>query len=56
MSGGQTERQNDGPALASKTLAQQIKSYLGVTVQVLVHRPGALPRSAGKAKRVIGRE
>jgi phenylacetate-CoA ligase len=36
-----------------RELAQSVKGYVGITVAVTVHEPGALERSAGKAKRVI---
>jgi phenylacetate-CoA ligase len=34
-------------------LRHRIKSYIGVSAHVHVHRPGTIPRSEGKAKRVI---
>jgi phenylacetate-CoA ligase len=37
----------------SRELARQIKAYIGVTVRVVVHEAGALPRSEGKARRVV---
>ncbi len=40
---------------ASAELASSIKNNIGISVQVLVHEPGALERSAGKAKHVIDR-
>src|SRR5262249_25823267 len=34
-------------------LTHEVKAYVGVTVSVTVHPPGAIERSGGKAKRVI---
>jgi phenylacetate-CoA ligase len=34
-------------------LAQGVKAFIGVTVSVAAHPPGALERSVGKAKRVV---
>jgi phenylacetate-CoA ligase len=34
-------------------LTADIKSYIGISVEVEVHAPGFVPRSEGKAKRVI---
>jgi phenylacetate-CoA ligase len=39
----------------ARELEHQAKAYIGVSVAVTVHGPGALERSAGKAKRVIDR-
>lgn len=36
-------------------LAQMVKAYVGITVRVEVHAPGALERSTGKARRVVDR-
>ncbi|MFN8187552.1 MAG: AMP-binding protein [Gaiellales bacterium] len=38
---------------AAAALAADIKSYIGITVDVEVHASGFVPRSEGKAKRVI---
>jgi len=38
---------------AAAALEHAIKSYIGVTVRVIVEPPGAVERSIGKAKRVI---
>jgi phenylacetate-CoA ligase len=38
---------------AGKDLQHQIKSYIGVTVSVIVSDPGTVARSVGKAKRVM---
>ncbi|HSD42777.1 MAG TPA: phenylacetate--CoA ligase PaaK [Burkholderiales bacterium] len=38
---------------AARELEHHIKSYVGVTTHVVLVRPGAIERSAGKAKRVI---
>ena len=40
-------------ATAARALAQAIKDTIGVTAQVTLRDPGALPRSEGKAKRVV---
>ena len=40
------------PAIADE-LAYRIKTYVGVTSNVVVHEPGSIPRSEGKAKRVL---
>jgi phenylacetate-CoA ligase len=38
---------------AAHELSQQVKAYVGVSVQVNVGRPGSIERSLGKAKHVI---
>ena len=38
---------------AEQVLRQRIKSYIGVSATIRVHQPGGIPRSEGKAKRVI---
>ena len=38
---------------AAQELSQQVKAYVGVSVQVNVGRPGSIERSLGKAKHVI---
>jgi phenylacetate-CoA ligase len=40
---------------AARSLAQDIKNNIGVSVSVRVHEPGSMERSAGKAKRVVDR-
>ena len=40
---------------AARSLAQGVKGLVGVSARVVVCDPGALPRSEGKAKRVIDR-
>ncbi len=42
----------DAAAIAAE-LAQKIKTFIGISVQVNVAKPGKLPRSEGKAIRVI---
>jgi phenylacetate-CoA ligase len=42
-----------GRGAAAAKLARHLKERLGVTARVLVREPGAVERSAGKAKRVI---
>jgi phenylacetate-CoA ligase len=46
--------QTDAAAVAQR-LAHLIKSYVGVSAQVIVGEPGSVERSVGKAKRVIDR-
>jgi phenylacetate-CoA ligase len=48
---------NAGPVRddAARNLQRRIKSYIGVTASVTVCNPGAIERSAGKAKRVVDR-
>ncbi|MHB1815399.1 MAG: phenylacetate--CoA ligase, partial [Steroidobacteraceae bacterium] len=36
-------------------LTRQIKTYVGVSIAVVVHRPGTLERAPGKATRLIER-
>jgi phenylacetate-CoA ligase len=43
----------DGQNEAAQVLTQRIKSYIGISAKVTVHEPGTIPRSEGKAKRVI---
>jgi phenylacetate-CoA ligase len=38
---------------AGRELARHVKSYIGINVDVKVHDPGAIERSAGKAKRLV---
>ncbi len=40
---------------AARELAHHVKNNIGISVAVRVHEPGAVERSAGKAKRVIDR-
>jgi phenylacetate-CoA ligase len=50
------ESQSDEQGLrdrAAHELSQQVKAYVGVSVQVNVGRPGSIERSLGKAKHVI---
>jgi phenylacetate-CoA ligase len=42
-------------ARCANELVREVKAYIGVTVTVTVHPPGAIERSGGKAKRVIDR-
>ena len=35
------------------TLKQRIKSYIGISAGVVVHAEGGIPRSEGKARRVV---
>ena len=42
----------DDAAVPAATLQQRIKDMLGVTVEVAIAAPGAIERSAGKARRV----
>jgi phenylacetate-CoA ligase len=48
------ERAGSGAAAPSaQRLAHHIKSYVGVTAEVIVGEPGSVERSLGKARRVI---
>jgi phenylacetate-CoA ligase len=38
---------------AAALLRHKIKSYIGISAQIAVHKTGTIPRSEGKAKRVI---
>ncbi len=38
---------------AASALKQRVKSYIGVSASVRVHRQGGIPRSEGKARRVV---
>ncbi len=40
---------------AQRELQHAVKSYVGITVEVVVHEPGSIERSAGKAKRLVDR-
>ncbi len=40
---------------AASDLTHKVKSYVGISVSVEVHPPGAIERSVGKAKRLIDR-
>ena len=37
----------------TKELTHRIKTYVGVSSSVRVHPPGGIPRSEGKAKRIV---
>ena len=39
----------------AQELARHVKAYVGVSIHVTVHPPGAIERSVGKAKRVVDR-
>ena len=38
---------------AEAALKHRIKSYIGISASVKVHEPGGIPRSEGKAQRVV---
>ncbi len=38
---------------AEKALKHKVKSYIGISARVTVHDPGGIPRSEGKAQRVV---
>ena len=38
---------------AAGHLKQRIKSYIGISASIRVHEPGGIPRSEGKARRVV---
>ncbi|MEC8820759.1 MAG: phenylacetate--CoA ligase, partial [Pseudomonadota bacterium] len=37
----------------SAELVHRIKTFIGVTAKVVVHEPGRIPRSEGKAQRIV---
>ena len=41
--------------IAAQSLRQSIKSYIGISAEIRVHDAGGIPRSEGKAKRIIDR-
>ena len=43
----------DEVAVQSNELVTQIKSYVGISCALKVHDVGGIPRSEGKAKRVL---
>ena len=50
LAGSAAESQKE---IAAQSLRQRIKSYIGVSAEVRVHHAGGIPRSEGKAKRII---
>ena len=38
---------------AAKALKHRVKSYIGISASIKVHDQGGIPRSEGKAKRVV---
>ena len=44
---------SEDTSATSRELAQRVKKFVGVTAEVNVHEPGTIPRSEGKAKRVV---
>ncbi|HEY1891894.1 MAG TPA: phenylacetate--CoA ligase PaaK [Steroidobacteraceae bacterium] len=44
---------DDARKQAANDLANNVKSYVGISISVEVHSPGAIERSVGKAKRLI---
>jgi phenylacetate-CoA ligase len=52
MKGGEPRDRADAVGAAA-ALEHAVKAYIGVSVRVLVERPGAIERSVGKARRVI---
>jgi phenylacetate-CoA ligase len=46
------ERQEQARLAAERELIEHVKSFVGISVGVRVHAPGAIERSVGKAKRV----
>lgn len=46
---------DDSRQRAARELGHRVKSLIGVTIDVAVHLPGTIERSAGKAKRIHGR-
>ena len=50
LAGGAARMQKE---IAAQSLRQRIKSYVGVSADIRVHDAGGIPRSEGKAKRII---
>ena len=50
--GKETEEER---SMSSRRLKEKIKGSVGVTVDVIVHKTDGVPRSQGKAVRVIDR-
>ena len=50
LDAGEAQRES-----AATSLGQRIKSYIGITAGVRVHGAGGIPRSEGKAKRIVDR-
>ena len=48
-----SELDQAGQAEASQALRQRIKSYIGVSAEIRVLPPGGVPRSEGKAQRIV---
>ena len=44
---------NDDRQEVSRTLQHLVKTHVGISIQVLMHKPETLERSSGKARRVI---
>ncbi len=49
----ETEASTDARANSAKMLTKRIKDIIGISVEVVVHAPGSIERSQGKAVRVI---
>jgi phenylacetate-CoA ligase len=54
-SAGGTDSGEAARRRAASDLAHNVKAYVGISVEVEVHPPGAIERSVGKAKRLIDR-
>jgi len=52
---GGAQSDDDARKRAASDLAHHVKSYIGISINVEVHPPGAIERSVGKAKRLIDR-
>jgi phenylacetate-CoA ligase len=52
---GEVFSSDEGRMRAQRELAHQVKSFVGISIAVKLHGPGALERSAGKAKRLLDR-
>jgi phenylacetate-CoA ligase len=44
---------HDAEQAAASHLKQRVKSYVGISAAVRVHQPGGIPRSEGKAQRIV---
>ena len=52
LASGAAEAQRES---AETSLGQRIKSHIGISAGIRVHSPGGIPRSQGKAKRIVDR-
>lgn len=43
----------DGADAAAQTLARSVKDLIGISIEIVVHEPGGVIRSEGKAQRIV---